>query len=116
MSPFEKQALHAPFRPLRKPLPLVPSFNFPGGDVTILLSNPEDPQTPKSALASSSSLSIASPVWKKFLYPPWATDPTVPVAQLDFTSDDLSTITLLLRIAHLQFYNIPKKLSYTRLY
>jgi hypothetical protein len=34
---------------------------------------------------------------------------------VDFTSDDFATITLLLRIAHLQFQNIPKKLSYPRL-
>jgi len=104
-----------PFRSLRKPLPEAPSFEFLGGDVKILLSNPEDPETPTSALACSSCLSIASTVWKKFLYPPWS-DSTSPVAQLDFSSDDLVTITLLLRIAHLQFQNIPKKLSYERLF
>ncbi|KAN0096814.1 hypothetical protein V8E51_015619 [Hyaloscypha variabilis] len=115
MSPFRKQVLHMPFRPARKVLPQVPSFDFTGGDLTILLSNPEDPETPTSTRACSNCLSIASPVWEKFLHPPWATDSTPPVTQVDFTSGDFATITLLLRIAHLQFQNIPKKLSYPRL-
>ena len=102
------------FRSLRKPLPEAPSFEFLGGDVKVMLSNTVDPKTPTSALACSSCLSIASPLWKKFLYPPWA-ESSAPVAQLDFSSDDLATITLLLRITHLQFQNIPKKLSYERL-
>jgi hypothetical protein len=116
MSPFTKQVLHMPFRPARKAIPQAPSFDFTGGDLRILLSNPENPETPISTRACSNCLSIASPVWEKFLHPPWATDSTPPVMQVHFTSDDLVTIALLLRIAHLQFQNIPKKLSYARLF
>lgn len=105
-----------PSRPRATPaLPTPPTFNFPTGDVTVLLSNVSDPDTPTRALASTSSLSIASPVWKKFLCPPWATDSTTPATSLDFTSDPLFAITLLLQVAHLQFRNIPSKLPYSQL-
>jgi hypothetical protein len=87
---------------------------LPNADTTILLQNPADKSTPTSILVSSAALSIASPVWKKFLYPPWSTSNT-PVTQLDFTSDEPIALLLLLNIAHLQFRNIPIMLDYPTL-
>ncbi|QSZ32092.1 hypothetical protein DSL72_001661 [Monilinia vaccinii-corymbosi] len=81
---------------------------------------------------SSHALCFASPVWKKFAFPPFprlrsrsprsprspqldpqskksrpdSADP-FPDIELDFTEDDPQALLILLRIAHLQFATIP---------
>jgi hypothetical protein len=92
-------------------------FSFPNGDITLHLHNATDPANPLSLTASSAALSLASPIWKKFLYPPWSPSPgsPQPVPQLDFTSDTPSALAILLRIAHLQFRRVPKSMCYSQL-
>jgi len=79
---------------------------------------------------SSHALVLASPVWKKFVFPPWPSLPaqdqlvtgtensldSEPSAkELDFEEDDNVALLLLLKIAHLQFTDVPAKLSYEEL-
>jgi len=95
-------------------------IDFPNADTTLLLQSPADKSTTIFTGVSSSALSIASPVWKKFLYPPWAapstpSSPVFPVSQIECTDDDPSALLILLRIAHLQFRNIPNILDYPTL-
>lgn len=97
-----------------------PTIDFPNTDTTLLLQSPSDKSTTIFICVSSSALSIASPVWKKFLYPPWAapsthSSPTLPVSQIECTDDDPTALLLLLRIAHLQFRHIPTILDYSTL-
>lgn len=65
-------------------------------------------------------MSLASPVWKNFLFPPWSTDIDTledngkgrerkreqiemqPVEELDFTEDNAVALYWLLEIAHLR--------------
>lgn len=90
-----------------------PTLNFPSGDVIILMKNPNGDETIIEAKVSSHALSIASPVWKKFLYPPWATKSSKPVDTIDCFGDDPEALTILLNIAHLKFRLVPKqRLSY----
>jgi hypothetical protein len=98
-----------------------------------------------TAHVSSSVMSFASPVWKKFVFPTWklvaaknpATDSDsthdakkskiaepddkdkiksgLPVDKLDFTGDNGEALLILLRIAHLRFQAIPATLPYQTL-
>jgi hypothetical protein len=90
-------------------------FSFPSGDVNLLLQNSADLTTPLSVAASSTALSLASPVWKKFLFPPWAPCSNSSVTQIDCTSDSTLALTILLNIAHLKFRLIPRTLTYETL-
>ncbi|CZR64662.1 uncharacterized protein PAC_14560 [Phialocephala subalpina] len=71
---------------------------------------------------------LASKVWKKFIYPPWAPSQQTlsvierltapkpalcapPVDKLDFREDDGDALLLLLRVAHIQFKHIKSTLS-----
>lgn len=47
----------------------------------------------------------ASPVWKKFLFPP-RSNSLEPVQELDFSGDDDEALIVLLSIAHLKFQEI----------
>jgi hypothetical protein len=47
-------------------------FLFPSGDVTPLTTHPKTKQ-PLTGTVVSYALTLASPVWKKFLFPPWKT-------------------------------------------
>jgi hypothetical protein len=78
-------------------------------------------------------MSFASPVWKKFIFPPFPrlaesptlrgssaqkkkkTDEAFPDVELDFTEDNGDALLILLQIAHLQVANIPND-SRTKLY
>jgi hypothetical protein len=75
---------------------------------------------------SSHAMALASPAWEKFVFPPWSGPKetkdlegqyvrTPPVQQLDFAEDDGEALLTLLRIAHLQFKDIPVTLSYDHL-
>lgn len=75
---------------------------------------------------SSHAMALGSPVWEKFLFPPWSGSKetqdlegrdvqTSPVQQLNFVEDDSEALLILLRIAHLQFKDIPVTLSYGQL-
>ena len=78
---------------------------------------------------SSHALSYASPVWAKFINPPFpqivdedatankqmAEDVSIK-KQLDFTEDNSSALVILLQIAHLQFAKVPTALITEDLY
>ncbi|CAG8954735.1 hypothetical protein HYFRA_00004659 [Hymenoscyphus fraxineus] len=123
-------------------------FSFPNADRTILI-------THKGELVlgnvSSAAMSMASPVRKKFITPPFGrlvptlrsetptseisseesvtavhgrndTNPTEEYniqapgkSPLEFQEDDSEALLILLKIAHVQFANIPTKLSYEKL-
>jgi len=69
---------------------------------------------------SSNALVLASPVWKKFIYPPFAKlrnengegETEEDEARLDFTEDDSDALVILLSIAHLRFDKVPQNLKY----
>jgi hypothetical protein len=58
----------------------------------------------------------ASPVWKKFLFPPWEQEPSKAPKQIDCSDDDAGALLVLLNIAHLKFDIVPKLLPYQLLY
>ncbi|PVH77246.1 hypothetical protein DL98DRAFT_534993 [Cadophora sp. DSE1049] len=51
---------------------------------------------------------MASPVWHKFLSPPWMKSDDPPVTEIDFSEDDGAALLILLRIVHYQLPYIPK--------
>ena len=90
-----------------------------------------------TASVSSHAMSLASPVWKKFISPPWRPSqinklretsslddnegvrisfPPASDELLDFREDDADALLLLLRIAHLDFISVKKRLSIAELY
>lgn len=115
-------------------------FSFEPSDLRLKVKYKGDLIT---AHVSSSAMSFASSVWKKFIFPPWkpiaANDPptqgTIPVAkriktasdgkdkdtscsavaELDFKDDNGEALLILLRIAHLRFHDIPSTLPYQTL-
>ena len=98
-------------------------FQFDGGDVRAKATFNDETVTFK---VSSHALSFASPVWKKFIFPPF---PQITESssheskkskaveafsdiELNFTEDNTDALLILLQIAHLQFSDIPKTLPY----
>jgi hypothetical protein len=110
------------------------SFSFGSGDTRLLVSSPEGEIT---AAVSSHAMSLASPVWKKFISPPWRPFQIIKTNKtsrseedggarlssgtqldepLDFREDDADALLLILRIAHLDFISVKKRLSVEELY
>jgi hypothetical protein len=91
------------------------SFIFETGDVDLII---RDPNSKESFIGkvSSSALIMASPVWKKFLMPPWEVSPPPPRKQIDCTGDDPEALLILLNVAHLRFNKVPPNLRYQLLY
>jgi hypothetical protein len=117
-------------------------FTFDPSDVRLKVKYKGESIT---AHVSSSAISFASPVWKKFVFPTWkpfaaknpATDSdstpdakkskiadsdekdkirsSLPVDTLDFTGDNGEALLILLRIAHLRFQDNPATLPYQTL-
>jgi len=73
------------------------------GDVTLLIGIDEHKQ---AVLVSSSVLRLASPVWKAMLDRHWAESEA---QEIPFPDDDVAAMLLVLRIAHLQFHDLPPK-------
>lgn len=92
-------------------------FTFDIGDVEISVSVRDEEITGK---VCADAMALASPVWKKFMYPPWnpsgdtTTSRTVgkvaPVSRVDFSTDNRHALLLLLQIVHYQFDKIPAEL------
>ncbi|PMD53301.1 uncharacterized protein K444DRAFT_635528 [Hyaloscypha bicolor E] len=87
-------------------------FTFDCGDVDIKVKlSSEDTIT--VGKVSSSAMAMASPVWKKFVYPPfsriqgWHSTGGVTIKELDFTEDYPLALLILLRVAHLRFRAVP---------
>lgn len=107
------------------------SFTFNSGDTRLIISSPDGDII---AQVSSHAMSLASPIWKKFISPPWRPSQTgkamvtsssefegvesgsVPIEPLDFREDDTDALLILLRIAHLDFVSVKKKLGIGELY
>jgi len=86
-------------------------LDFPRGDISVAVTHSNERLLIK---VSSSSLSLASPVWEKFVFPPFG-DQNKDV-RIDFTEDDFDVLWILLCIAHLRFDGIPTKaLPYDKL-
>ncbi|RFU27172.1 hypothetical protein B7463_g9163, partial [Scytalidium lignicola] len=104
-------------------------FTFETGDVEILVTYENTPVVGKVA---SQAMALGSPVWKKFMFPPWRSLPEAnsvidseylngedtgnhKAKQVDFTEDDGEALLLLLNIVHLKYKLIPTTLSYDQL-
>ena len=65
---------------------------------------------------SSHAMSLASPVWKKILHPPFSKLPSAEAGnddkQFDFSDDDWEALLVLLHIVHLQFSKVPDSLAF----
>ena len=91
-------------------------FIFDSGDLHLLVTYSNDQYY---FVVSSHAMSLASPVWKKFLHPPFSTLPSkeeseshLPYKKLDFKEDDAEALFTLLRTAHLQFSKVPATLTF----
>jgi hypothetical protein len=105
----------------------VKSFNFDGGDIRISLTS-STTKKKITGLVASQAMVLASPVWKKFLFPPWETiqpdnsHPSTTIGsgkqkEIDFSHDNSDALLVLLNIAHLCFTKVPNtQLSYQMLY
>jgi hypothetical protein len=115
-------------------------FTFQPSDIRLKVNYKGEPVT---AHVSSSAMSFASPIWKKFIFPPWkpmaAEKPTttyestpaakkskvtdkkgkdksvLPVEEVDFSDDNGEALLVLLRISHLRFHDNPRTLPYQTL-
>jgi len=92
-------------------------FDFGDGDIDVALNY--ECELIKFR-ASSHALCFASPVWKKFIYPPFpkVTDEgnqNSSDTQIDFTEDNGKALLVLLNIAHLKFNKVPSELPFETL-
>lgn len=116
LSDAAKKQISAP-----KPAPAVVApqtfdhlFTFPNGDVRIKAKY-RGQDTIGSVV--SQAMVMASPVWKKFMFPPWAPESNAGVEKtIDFSEDNGVAVVILLQIAHLQFTQVPTEISLDHLY
>jgi len=92
-------------------------FNFKTGDVQIIVAYEGKRLL---GVVSSNALILASPVWNKFINPPWedVLESTMPPKQktIDCTEDNANSLLVLLNIAHMKFNSVPTLLSYQELF
>lgn len=74
------------------------------GDVTLVVGKAGGVQQPIQA--SKTTMSLASPVWKAMFSRVWAEHAA---SEILLPDDDVSATLTVLRIAHLQFQDLPKK-------
>ncbi|CAG8974804.1 hypothetical protein HYALB_00000417 [Hymenoscyphus albidus] len=107
-------------------------FTFPEADLPIVVKHGCERVIGK---VSSTAMCLASPVWKKFIKPPFGhlgpartevaeiesfkaaalggqESDTIGESQLDFQDDNSEALPLLLRIAHFQFVTVTSTLTY----
>ena len=82
-------------------------FLLHGGNVQIRVKH-SDQQI--LGVVVSQAMVLASPVWKNFVISPGLGEK---VEELDFTDDDGTALLILLRIVHLKFDEIPRRLRDT---
>jgi hypothetical protein len=116
-------------------------FTFEPSDIRLKVTYKGEAIT---AHVSSSAMWFASPVWKKFIFPPWKTiaassqavdtkydhiakkskipgcdrkdsNVNLPVEEVDFKDDNREALLTLLRISHLRFQDNPATLPYETL-
>jgi hypothetical protein len=94
--------------------PIQNPFVFDGGDISIRVTYHNKLVVGK---VCSRALIRASPVWKKFLIPPWAKeDSTVEVKEIDCSEDNGEALLILFEIAHLNFRAVPRGIYYDVLF
>ena len=87
----------------------------PSGDLTIIAKNRDETVT-RSFTVSTKALCLASPHWNSMLNPlrPWARqNPDQDTFTLE--EDDPDALVIILRIAHLQFEQVPRSIGYSHL-
>jgi hypothetical protein len=88
-------------------------FNFKTGDVQIIVTYQGKRLL---GVVSSNALVLTSPVWNKFINPPWeeVLESTMPPKRktIDCTEDNANSLLVLLNIAHMKFNSVPTLLSY----
>ncbi|CZR64670.1 uncharacterized protein PAC_14568 [Phialocephala subalpina] len=96
-----------------KPNP-TPDFIFDTGNIRLLVK--VDGKVIEGKVASE-ALCLASPVWKKFLFPPWKAEEELrhSVKQIDCTEDDSTALLILLNIVHSRFEKVPEHVQYRTL-
>ncbi len=93
-------------------------FEFEDGDVLI---QAMDQGAKVTGRVSKDAMSRASPVWKKFVTPPWEANSTAgdtkpAKSPISFLEDDPDALCLLLNITHFKFRKVPVKLPYRLFY
>jgi hypothetical protein len=96
-------------------------FTFEDGSTRIIVSYKNNRVV---GSVSPHALALASPVWKKFIFPPFhqtsekessiqgcsMAKKLKPVEELDFSDDPTEALLILLQISHFQFTTVPSKL------
>ena len=90
------------------------------GDFRLLVTYSNEPTY---FIVSSHAMSLASPVWKTIIHPPFEKifdeEATIRQSQdreRDFSDDNGEALLILLRIAHLQFNKVPPNLTFKSLF
>ncbi|PVH77248.1 hypothetical protein DL98DRAFT_638808 [Cadophora sp. DSE1049] len=96
---------------LHEPQPRDNRFNFPDGDVTILVTS-EDGEIIKGKVFSHAML-LAGQHWKSFITPPQSEGEPI---ELDHLEDDPSALLFILNIVHWQPDKNPKAVSFDTLF
>jgi hypothetical protein len=81
-----------------------------GGDRIIIVGEKENRQ--RLYKVSSIVMSMASPIWKVMFDPARGFRESNPDVLVEFPEDDPDMLLILLRIAHLQFHDVPKSISF----
>jgi hypothetical protein len=81
-----------------------------GSDRTIIVGEKEDGQ--RIYKVSSLAMSMASPIWKAMFNPASGFRESNPDVAVEFPEDDPNMMLILLRIAHLQFNEVPKSITF----
>lgn len=91
-------------------------FEFPGGDISVQLT--DENGTLMKGKVCSQSMSLACPTIKNLVFPQTQkeNEPAEPAAELDFSKDDAASLLILLNIIHLKFRSVPRReLTYPKL-
>jgi hypothetical protein len=91
------------------------AFTFAPGDIRLIVTNSKTKEKIVGTVCSESMV-LASPVWKKFLFPPWEQTPSADPKQINCSEDNAEALLVLLNIVHLKFDVVPKILPYQLLY
>ena len=111
--PSQSSRVRDPGGPSTSP---VNPFNFDGGDVRIVVKG-SITKEPVTGLVASQAMSLASPVWKKLIFPPWEPTYSGKQKEIDFSHDSPAALLVLLNIAHIRFSRIANtQLGYQMLY
>jgi hypothetical protein len=78
------------------------------GDVRLIIGADDDQQ---SVMVRRAAMSLASPVWEAMFARQWSETTADEIA---FPDDDIEAMLIILRIAHLRFYDLPQSRALSR--